>query len=318
MPEKQSFSRRDAMKFGAITAGTAAITAGQPVIAAAASDKHPFGYCFNTSTIRGQALPLDEQIDVVIEAGYNGIEPWIRDIKAFQDNGGSLKDQAKKLADNNIKVASAIGFAKWIVDDDDERTAGLETAKHDMGLVRELGGDHIAAPPVGATDIEDFNLFNAAERYHALLEVGRNEGITPQGELWGFSKTLSRLGELAFVAAECNHPDACVLPDVYHIYKGGSGFAGLKMLNGKQIKCFHVNDYPDDPPRATISDADRVHVGDGVAPVVEILQMIYDAGSRAMLSLELFNRDYWKQDPLEVAKTGLAKVKAAVAQVKRR
>ena len=37
-----------------------------------------------------------------------------------------------------------------------------------------------------------------------------------------------------------------------------------------------------------------------------------------MLSLELFNRDYWKQDPLEVAKTGLAKVKAAVAQVKRR
>ena len=116
MPEKQSFSRRDVMKFGAITAGTAAITAGQPVSAAAASDKRPFGYCFNTSTIRGQALPLDEQIDVVIDAGYNGIEPWIRDIKAFQDNGGSLKDQAKKLADNNIKVASAIGFAKWIVD----------------------------------------------------------------------------------------------------------------------------------------------------------------------------------------------------------
>ena len=28
------------------------------------------------------------------------------------------------------------------------------------------------------------------------------------------------------------------------------------------------------------------------------------------LSLELFNRDYWKQDPLEVAKTGLAKLKA--------
>ena len=90
------------------------------------------------------------------------------------------------------------------------------------------------------------------------------------------------------------------------------------MLYGNQINCFHVNDYPDDPPRATISDADRVHVGDGVAPVVEILQMIYDAGSRAMLSLELFNRDYWKQDPLEVAKTGLSKVKAAVAQVKRR
>jgi hypothetical protein len=29
--------------------------------------------------------------------------------------------------------------------------------------------------------------------------------------------------------------------------------------------------------------------------------------------LELFNRDYWKQDALEVAKTGLSKMKACVA-----
>jgi 2-keto-myo-inositol isomerase len=31
-----------------------------------------------------------------------------------------------------------------------------------------------------------------------------------------------------------------------------------------------------------------------------------------VLSLELFNREYWKQDPLEVAKTGLTKMKASV------
>jgi hypothetical protein len=30
------------------------------------------------------------------------------------------------------------------------------------------------------------------------------------------------------------------------------------------------------------------------------------------LSLEVFNREYWKQDALAVAKTGLAKMKAAV------
>ena len=31
------------------------------------------------------------------------------------------------------------------------------------------------------------------------------------------------------------------------------------------------------------------------------------------VSLELFNREYWKKDPNEVAKTGLAKTKAAAA-----
>jgi 2-keto-myo-inositol isomerase len=31
-----------------------------------------------------------------------------------------------------------------------------------------------------------------------------------------------------------------------------------------------------------------------------------------MLSVELFNPEYFKQDPLEVAKLGMAKLKAAV------
>jgi len=301
-----------------IQASAAALTAAgtmQTVSASSVKDQaKPFGYCFNTSCVRGQQLSLEAQVDLVIEAGYEGIEPWIRDLQSFQDKGGSIKDLGKKLADNNVKVVSAIGFARWIVNDDQERAKGLETAKHDMGLLKEMGGVRIAAPPVGATDIEDFDLFAAAKRYYDLCEVGRNEGITPQLELWGFSKTLSRLGELAFVATEAGHPDACILPDIYHIYKGGSSFNGLKMLNGQHIHCFHVNDYPADPPRATIADKHRVHVGDGIAPVTQILQMVYKAGCRGMLSLELFNPDYWKQDPLKVATEGLAKVKAAVAK----
>ncbi len=31
-----------------------------------------------------------------------------------------------------------------------------------------------------------------------------------------------------------------------------------------------------------------------------------------MLSLELFNRKYWSEDPLQVARTGLEKMKAIV------
>ena len=299
------------------SSAAALMTAGMLPAAQAATTKEkskPFGYCFNTSCVRGQKLTLDQQVDLVIKAGYEGIEPWIRDMQAFKESGGSLKDLGKRLADNNVQVVSAIGFAQWIVNDDQQRARGLETAKHDMGLLKELGGVRIAAPPVGATDIEGFDLFAAAERYYDLCEVGRNEGITPQLELWGFSKTLSRLGELAFVAAEAGHPDACILPDIYHIYKGGSSFEGLKMLNGQHIHCFHVNDYPADPPRATIADKHRVHVGDGIAPVTKILQMVHQAGCRGMLSLELFNPEYWQQDPLTVATEGLSKVKAAVAK----
>ena len=272
----------------------------------------PFGYCFNTSTVRGQKLDFKQQVELVITAGYDAIEPWMRDIQAYEQAGGSLADIKKQLADANVTVESAIGFARWIVDDPKERAKGLEEAKRDMGLLQKIGGKRIAAPPVGATNQTDLDLFAAAKRYHKLLELGREMGVTPQAELWGFSKSLSRLGELMFVAVESGHADACLLPDVYHIYKGGSDFHGLKLINGRRVHVFHVNDYPAEPPRETIGDADRVYPGDGIAPLNQIFRDMYAAGFRGMLSLELFNREYWKQDALKVARTGLEKTRQAV------
>ncbi|MFP6648597.1 MAG: sugar phosphate isomerase/epimerase family protein, partial [Pirellulaceae bacterium] len=262
--------------------------------------------------VRGQKLAFDEQVELTASAGYDAIEPWIRDVQAFVDNGGNLDKVKSRIEQLGITVESAIGFANWIVDDDKKRAEGLETARRDMKLVKAIGGTRIAAPPVGATNQEDLDLFKAAARYRDLLDVGKEEGVTPQLELWGFSKSISRLGELMFVAVESGHPDACMLLDIYHIYKGGSDFQGLELINSSRVHVFHVNDYPADPPRETISDADRVHMGDGVAPTSMILQTIYKNGFRGMLSLELFNRTYWEQDALEVARTGLEKMKASV------
>lgn len=274
-----------------------------------------FTYCFNTSTIRGQKLSIVDEIEIVGKAGYDGIEPWVREIEAYVKDGGSLKDLKKRLDDHGLQVESAIGFAQWIVDDDEKRAAGLETAKRDMDLVAQLGGTHIAAPPVGAhRGSGPVDLFKAAERYRALIEVGVEIGVIPQVEVWGFSDNLSRLGESIFVAIEAGHPQACLLPDIYHIYKGGSDFAGLNIVAGSSIHCFHVNDYPADPPRDTIADKDRVYPGDGVAPVSEILRTVAANGCKAALSLELFNPSYWEQDAMEVAKTGLEKTKEAVAK----
>ena len=302
--------RRDLLALGGATMAAAATG-----IPASAEDSAGWKvhYCLNTSTIRGQELSLPEQVQVAADAGYDGIEPWIRDIEAYRDGGGNLRDLAKRIEDAGLEVASAIGFAKWIVDDPQERAQGLETARRDMDLLRTVGGTRIAAPPAGATEQTDLDLFAAAARYGELLAVGRNCGVLAQLELWGFSQSLSRLGELLFVAGECGDDDACVLPDVYHIYKGGSPFAGLSLLRGDAIHAFHMNDYPDDPPRDTVSDADRVFPGDGVAPLADILGMLRQAGFSGHLSLELFNRDYWKRDPLDVARTGLEKMKRAVA-----
>jgi len=321
-----NWTRREVLNAGALATGAlatgAALATGVPAIAQPAGapsrlaeirERAAPRYCLNTSTIRGQKLSLVEEIDLVAKVGYDGIEPWIREINEHTQRGGSLKDLRKRIADAGLTVESAIGFAAWIVDDDATRRDALETAKRDMELVRQIGGSRIAAPPVGATR-QPVELAAAAERYARLVEVGRAIGVTPMLELWGFSQTLSRIGEVAYVAVESGQPDAAMLLDIYHIYKGGSDFHGLKMLNGAAMAAFHFNDYPADPPRASIGDADRVHCGDGVAPLSQIIRDIYASGFRGAMSLELFNRQYWKQDAEEVARIGLKKMKRSFAE----
>ena len=183
-----------------------------------------------------------------------------------------------------------------------------------MDLVAQIGGKRLAAPPAGATNQPELDLMKAAERYRALLEAGDGIGVTPQLELWGFSKNIHLLSEAAFVAIQSGHPRACVLADVFHLYKGGSDFGGLRFLRGNALQVFHMNDYPADPPRDKINDGFRVFPGDGIAPLPQILRDLHANGGRTVLSLELFNKKYWEQDALAVAKEGLDKLKAAVAK----
>jgi 2-keto-myo-inositol isomerase len=269
-------------------------------------------YCLNTSTINGSVVPVREQLKIAAKAGYQSVELWLRDIEKFTKEAGQLSDLRKQLDDLGLGLDSAIAFGQWIAEDAAVRAAGLDQCKRDMEIVRTLGGRRIAAPPAGATNLPKLNLDDVAHRYRALLEVGKAQEVTPQLELWGFSKNLSTLGEVLYVAAAANHEESCVLLDIYHLYKGGNDFSSLSLIPASNMRCLHMNDYPATPKREEIADKDRVYPLDGVAPTVDILKAMFKSGFEGTLSLELFNRSYWEQPADLVAKTGLEKMKLAV------
>jgi sugar phosphate isomerase/epimerase len=310
----KEYSRREALARTGLIAGAAAVVGHPRPAAAESSGRAPdeFVFCFNTGTIRGQKLGLAKEVEVAAKAGYQALEPWVESIQQYAAGGGALADLRKRLSDLGLTVEGAIGFANWIVDDAARRAQALEQVKREMDLLAQLGVKRLAAPPAGATDQPGLDLGQAGERYRALLELGDQMGVVPQLELWGFSKNLRLLGEVAYVAIETGHPKACVLPDIFHIYKGGSDFRGLKHFGPDTIQMFHLNDYPSEPPRERANDSHRVLPGDGVAPIVQVLRDLRAAGGRKVLSLELFNRKFWEQDPVEVARTGLAKMQALV------
>jgi 2-keto-myo-inositol isomerase len=287
-------NRREVIKSAGLVAGLSILP--QLTFAQQKKSSATFRYCLNTSTIRGQKPGLVKYIEIAGQAGYDSLELWVPDIKQYQEQGNTLKSLKKILDDNKVTVDDAIAFAPWMVEDEQQRATAFAQMKTEMEMMAELGCKRIAAPPSGmkASDAP-LDLFKIAERYKQLLDLGRQTGVIPQLEFWGASPVFFQLSQA--------------------LIRGNSGFEGLKMLSSKVIEVIHINDYPSSVPREQQNDGHRVYPGDGAAPIKQIINDLAAMGGTKVLSLELFNQEYWKNDPLVVAKTGLEKMKKMVAMV---
>jgi 2-keto-myo-inositol isomerase len=266
-----------------------------------------FKFSLNTSTIRGQKLSLPQIIELTARAGYDGLEPWMMEIQAYLEGGKSISSLKQLASDAGLEFFDCIGFPTWMAQDAEKSKAGFAQMEKEMGILADLGCPRVAAPAIGTE--APLDLMKAGEKYKRLLDLGRKTGVMPQLEFWGAFPSFHHLGQAMMVAAVADDKDAKILADVYHLFRGGSGFEGIKMLDGHTIDIFHMNDVPSTIPRLEQQDKDRVMPGDGAAPMKELADTLKSKGGEIILSLELFNPTYYAMDAAEVVKEGLEKMK---------
>ena len=270
----------------------------------------PFGYCLNTSTIRGNNLDIVGVVRAASKAGFHAIEPWITELDRYTSSGGTLRDLGKIIADAGLTVEDAIAFNSFLDDDDARRAASMEKLKLDMDKVAQIGGKRIAAPPGNSRAA--VSLDNAAKYYREALEMGEKTGVQPLLELWGTHPVLGPLSHGIYATVATGRADASLLLDVFHLYKSGTPFASLRQINGAALHVIHLNDYPQAADSAALNDSNRIYPGDGVAPLRQILRDLRDNGFRGHLSLELFNREYWGKSADENLRTAMEKIRVTV------
>ena len=297
---KNKISRRKALKTGitgslAAMGGYAFTTSNESVhyaIEQSEKPKLPFRISLNTSTLIHYKLAADAQIDMVADAGFDGIELWMRDIKAYLENGGNAADLKEKLQARNLVLENIIGFSKWCSDGTEERKQALDLLREEMLITAACGGAFIAAPVQGLSALDPTKFDAYAERYKAILELGDETGVTPIIELWGMG-ALHKIADCAKIAIATGHPKATILLDFYHVYRGGNNWDTIDIFNGKKLPVMHMNDYPSTPSYDKLKDSDRVLPGEGVCPFDIVIPKLYDAGFRGGFSVELFNQRYW-------------------------
>lgn len=310
----ETISRRRAVQFIGATTGMAMIPKSNN-LAAEANKKNNFTYCLNMATIRGHQLGFVKELQTAAAAGFHSVEIWIDTWQEYLTKGGSIADAKKLVDDLGIKIEDCIAFHEWMVDDEPARTKALDQMKKDMDAMAQLGCKRIAATGKGTTAATVPNLKVIAERYRTILELGDACGVVPQIEMWGFQKNLSNVAEVMYAALESRHPSARVLLDVYHLYRGNTSLDTLHLINPQAVDILHMNDYPAGFDHEKITDADRIYPGDGIAPLKQILTTLHRHDQPLVLSVEVFNKAYYAQDALLVAKAAFNKLKAVAETV---
>lgn len=266
----------------------------------------PFSFALNTSTIRPASL-LDK-IRIAGEAGYDAIELWIDDVEKHLESGKPITDVSQALDDQGLDRPSMIMLRGWCEPDAAKWRAAQDDAKRRLEIAQKLKVRRIVASPPGGQVEQSL----AVERYGQLLELSCGYNVPASVEFLGFVEGINTLERAWSICAAVGNPAGTITPDVWHMFRGGSRMAALDAVPADHISCFHWNDAPAAPPREQQTDADRVYPGDGIYDLKMLARQLIKKEYNGVLSLELFNRAYWEQDPLVVAKTGLAKMKRSV------
>jgi 2-keto-myo-inositol isomerase len=296
-----------------ITLGAAGITAGSiPGIAVAGiqnkekryqKGKSPWPVCLDTATIRPASLK--EKVRIAAKAGYDAIEPWDGELQKFEADGGNLKDLGKEIKDNGLFVPSVIGLWNALPPTQELWDKSLADTRNRMRMASDIGAQHIQTIPntIGL----NYNQKWAADRYRDIIEMGINDYKLNPALVFVKYFPVKTLGQAVGIALDANHPKAMVIPDVYHMYISEGGFEGIKLLRGDMIAIFQFNDAPAAPPLDQLNDSHRVYPGDGILPLPQIFKDLKGTGYKGCISLEMYNPEYWKEDLMMVAQTGLRK-----------
>ena len=266
----------------------------------------------NTITV-GPDKPLKETIELVGRYGFEGIEIASDRIDDFLKTG-TLDDLAAVLKAAGLDVAAIMAFGLSAFGD-----AGrtLESVRTNARRVTYLGGSvllvYIAEePPAGMSRADAIKAYGAAAREYgkAAAEFGAKVAL----ELIGGHSVVRGPADVLEVADAAGLDNVGIMMDTFHFFKSGVSPDEVRPVPAQRMFIVHVNDCKD-LPIEELNDSHRVHCGLGIMPVKEYLRALKTIGYEGYLSVEIFNSDYWADEPETVVretKSGLDSVLAAL------
>ena len=244
-------------------------------------------------------------------AGFRGsLEGWAKAGIRYAELNGRLLDEflesetldgaSSLLSDLGIKPVCGAAMVRDLWLPGEERTERLETWRRRCAQYASLGLEKIYTPSVTSREITLEDYAATPDCIREAGEIAGEHGLTAMIEFTWKSTHLATLTTALAMIREAAHPNVRPMLDFFHFWAGTSKFEDLDLLEPGELGHVHFQDILD-TPRELIDNDSRLIPGDGIAPVVRILQKLAEKGYSGPLSVELFRKDIVEADPFEIA-----------------
>jgi len=274
----------------------------------------PWPMCLDTATL-SKDVPLEKKVDVVARSEFDAIEPWDRELAAYEETGQSLKELGASIREKGLFVPSVIGLWGSLGNTKEDFESRREEYHTTLRMIRDIGAEHVQIIP-DLKKRETFTKEVGAWCYRRISEIALNDYGLKTGIIFlNAVPELKTMSDAVDVGMMSGWPDAKIIPDTYHNFHGGTETNALRMLNPEAIAIFQFADSPQGLERQdTWCDEKRVLPGDGILPLVEQLKILYEIGYTGCVSLALYNPIYRKREPNEFLKEAHQKTLSIIKQ----
>lgn len=248
---------------------------------------------------------LETDIRVSHAAGYKGLELWADKVDTYLKSHSRAELKAL-LAQNGIAPLSLnalvfVGFRG------EEYPQVQQRCQEMCDIAASIGCPMLVVVPSPTEKNWQLPWSDVVAEYVKVLRdlasIAEPFGIRLSFEFLGFGWCTVRTPRGAWeIIAQVDRPNVGMTVDCAHLYAGGGLVEEIDALDPAKIFAFHVDDL-EDTCKEAITDYTRVFPGLGVIQLDDICARMSRIGYNDTCSIELFQPEYWKWDPLKVAET---------------
>jgi 2-keto-myo-inositol isomerase len=254
--------------------------------------------------------PLPHVLRIARETGYNAVELRHVDFERCMQAGMSNEQVLAMIRASGIRIScmgleSGMLFAKG-----DEQKRLLESMDVMCARAAALRCEVMMVAPGTnpASAVKD-----AAKNFARGCEIAGKYGLRCALEFSSRHPVVNRLAVAREILALADKPNAGLLIDTYHAQSVGDGGRGFEDVPAGDIIAFQFSDVPAGPmsPGAAL---DRLPPGKGVVQWREVLQLLIEKGYDRYINYEAPNPALWLRPPADVAREGVTKIRALLAE----